>query len=428
MSQIAAHHTHSHDDHGHHHADLSDANVMMPPGAAAKFSMPLLVIGLVGVVITVVGGFALGLRHALAAYHVGAMTALAMGLGGMFFVLLFHLMGAGWAVTLRRQFENLMSLAPIAAIMVLPVLVIDILAGGQLFAWLGEDARKTDTLLQGKAGYLSPMFFTIRVLFYILVWAYLAKRLRGLSIEQDRSGDKWLSNRARFTSSWGMLIFALTTAFAAFDWLKSVDYRFFSTMWGVYYFAGAAGTAIAVVIIIVAMLRGQGRLKGLVTDEHAHDLAKILFAFTVFWAYIAFSQYFLIWYANIPEETAFYNARKTGGWQYLSAFICFGHFIVPFYLLLWRRVRRTFGLLAFMAMWAILMEVVDLAWIVRPMVYAGAQYPDKIMLSAVWLDLAGALGPICLFLGLLARRVCSGVLIPIRDPRLKEALAHKNYV
>lgn len=427
MSQLAAH-AHAHDDHGHHAADLSDSNILLPPGGLNRIGTPLLALGLIGLVATVAGGFIVGLRHALAAYHVGAMTCLAMGLGAMFFVMAFHLFQAGWAVTLRRQFENLMILAPVAAIMVIPVLVIDILAKGQLFAWLGEDARKTDSLLKVKAAYLSPMFFTVRVVFYTVVWAYLARRLRGLSLEQDRSGDKWLSNRARFTSSWGMLVFALTTAFAAFDWLKSVDYRFFSTMWGVYFFAGAAGCATAVIIIVLALLRQQGRLKGLVTEEHFHDLAKILFAFTVFWAYVAFSQYFLIWYANIPEETAFYNARKSGGWQYLSAFICFGHFIVPFYLLLWRPIRRTPALLCLMAAWAILMQVVDLAWIVRPMVYAGPQYPDKIMLSNVWLDLAGALGPIGIFLFLLSRQISAGVLVPIRDPRLPEALHHKNYV
>jgi hypothetical protein len=207
----------------------------------------------------------------------------------------------------------------------------------------------------------------------------------------------------------------------------SMDYRFFSTMWGVYFFAGAAFSSIPLVVIMLARLRARGKLKGLVTEEHLHDLAKLMFAFTVFWAYIGFSQYFLIWYANIPEETSFFLARKTGGWEHLSKFLVFGHFIVPFFILLWYRVRRSFVLLSIMAAWAILLEIVDIYWIVRPFVYA-ADPVDKVHLGGLWLDVVGILGPIALFTGLLIRKVGSGPLVCMNDPRLNEAIAHKNYV
>ena len=266
----------------------------------------------------------------------------------------------------------------------------------------------------------------MRVVFYALLWSYLVWKLWGYSTEQDRTGDKWLTNRARFTSSWGMLAFALSTAFASFDLLMSLDWRFFSTMWGVYYFAGAAFSSVPVVVIVLALLRRAGKLKGAVGEEHLHDLAKLMFGFTVFWAYIAFSQYFLIWYRAIPEETSFFLARKTGGWESLSIFLCVGHFILPFYILLWRFVRRSFALLALMASWAILMEAVDIYWIVRPMVYAGQ--PDSVRLGSIWLDVAGIGGVMLVFAGLLARRVASGPLVPLRDPRVNEALHHANYV
>lgn len=426
MSQLAAH-AHAHDDHGHHAADLSDSNILLPPGGLNRIGTPLLALGLIGLVATVAGGFIVGLRHALAAYHVGAMTCLAMGLGAMFFVMAFHLFQAGWAVTLRRQFENLMILAPVAAIMVIPVLVIDILAKGQLFAWLGEDARKTDSLLKVKAAYLSPMFFTVRVVFYTVVWAYLARRLRGLSLEQDRSGDKWLSNRARFTSSWGMLVFALTTAFAAFDWLKSVDYRFFSTMWGVYFFAGSAYVGTATMILILAMLRRAGKMEGAVTSEHFHDLGKLLFSFTVFWAYIAFSQYFLIWYSGIPEETAFFHMRLQGAWPAVGAAVIVSHFALPFVIMLFRGIKRNHTTIAFFAIWSIAAHVVDMFWVIRPIAHVG-DAADPVGWSLIWIDAGAVLGVLGVLGWLIVNRVTSGPLVAVNDPRLGESLEHRNYV
>jgi hypothetical protein len=248
------------------------------------------------------------------------------------------------------------------------------------------------------------MFFTIRAAVYFLLWTYLSQRLFGYSKEQDGTGNKWLSNKARFTSSWGMPLFALSTAFAAFDWLMSMDYRFFSTMWGVYFFAGAVFSSVPLVVIMLTLLRARGKLKGLVTEEHLHDMGKLMFAFTVFWAYIGFGQYFLIWYAQIPEETSFFLARKTGGWETLSKFLVIGHFALPFYVLLWRFMRRSFTLLSIMAVWAILLEVVDIYWIVRPFVYA-ADPTDKVHLGGLWLDIAGIIGPLAIFLGLVAWRV-----------------------
>jgi hypothetical protein len=176
------------------------------------------------------------------------------------------------------------------------------------------------------------------------------------------------------------------------------------------------------------MARRAGKLNGLVTDEHFHDLAKLMFAFTVFWAYIAFSQYFLIWYANIPEETAFMLARKSGGWEHYSTFLVFGHFLLPFFILLWRFVRRSMMLLAAIGVWMMFMHVIDIAWIVRPFVYGPAEFADKINFGRIWIDIAGVVGVLGIFFGLVIRNVFSGPLVAINDPRLPEALHHRNYV
>lgn len=413
---------------GDHGPALARDNVTLANGSG--LSIGLMLAGGALLSVTVAAGLTMenAGRQALAAVHIGVMSCLALCLGGMFFVMCFHLTGAGWSATVRRQFENLMSLIwfPTALFIIIVMLEMSV-TKGLLFTWLSSDVTRGDVLLAEKSAFLNPLFFGVRVAFYALLWWYLAWKLWSFSTEQDRTGDKWLTNRARFTSSWGMLAFALSTAFAAFDLLMSLDWRFFSTMWGVYYFAGAAFSSVPVVVIVLALLRRAGKLKGAVTDEHLHDLAKLMFGFTVFWAYIAFSQYFLIWYANIPEETSYFLARKTGGWETLSIFLCIGHFVLPFYILLWRFVRRSFALLSVMAAWAVLMEVIDIYWIVRPMVYASDAH-DRVHPGMIWLDAAGIGSVMLIFAGLLARRVASGPLVPLRDPRLKEALRHANYV
>lgn len=405
--------------------DLSPGNTMLTGGAWAWWSVGLMGGG-AAMVVAVLGAVLAGhARHALAAVHVGLMSVLAAGLGAMFFVMAFHVTMAGWSVTIRRQFENLMWLAPFAGVAVLVLLAVEVWSGGILFAFLGPEVRH-DVVYQAKATYLDPMFFLLRGVVYVGVWGYLCWKLWGYSTGQDRTGDRWLSNRARFTSSWGLVVFALSVAFAAFDWLMALDYRFFSTMWGVYYFAGCAFTAVPVVVITLVLLQRAGRLRGLVTPEHYHDLGKFMFGFTVFWAYIAFGQYFLIWYANIPEETAWVLARKQGPWHGWTVLLCVGHFLLPFLVLLWRFVKRTPWLLATVAAWAVLMELADLFWIVRPMVSGGAEAPRQA--GWLWLDVAGVAGVWALFAGVYVRRIAGGPLIPLRDPRLDEALHHRNYV
>jgi len=417
------------DDHGEP-CDLTPGNILLPEGTAPRWSIPLILLGVVLLAVTVIAPILNHdlLKHALAAYHIGMVTVLAASLGAMFWVMGFHLTMAGWPVTIRRQFENLMMLAPLAGLGVLLLLVFEMWTGGHLYSWMQREMVQGDPIYSRKAGFLNPLFFTVRSLLYVAVWGYLAWKLRGYSVEQDRTGDRWLSNKARFTSSWGMLAFALTTAFAAFDWIMSMDYRFFSTMWGVYYFAGAAFCSVPVIVLLLSWIQSQGRLRGLVSREHYHDLGKLMFGFTVFWAYIGFSQYFLIWYANIPEETFWMLARKQGPWHNWTVLLCVGHFVVPFWVLLWKFVRRTNMLLGLVAAWMILMEIADMVWIVRPLVYGGAGAGFPVHPERIWLDVAGIAGAWLLFMGLLIRSVGAGPLIPTRDPRLPESLQHRNYV
>ena len=431
-------------------AALRAENVTYPHGAGRTAGMGLFVVGAIGLGVLVAAGAAgvggLSLKHALGVYHIGTMAVLAMCLGSLFFVMAFHLINAGWSATIRRQFENVASFLPFAYLLILPTLAIEIATHGKLFLWL-DPAYYADHSLQAKSAYfylpskivdeagqpltspVFPLFFVIRAGIYGVVWTYLSRTLAKLSRTQDETGGTEASAKARFTSSWGMLLFALTTAFAAFDWLMSLDFKFFSTMWGVYYFAGSAFSASALVAVILSRIRGGGRLQGAVTSEHFHDLGKLMFSFVVFWAYIAFSQYFLIWYSNIPEETAFFHYRSDEGspWRSLGIFLMIGHFGAPFLILLFRGVKKSNVLLGLMGLWALLAHVLDLYWVVRPMVYAANPSPPPVT-QGMWLDVVGIVGVLAVFAGYLCWKIPSVSLVPLRDPYMHEAMEHRNYV
>jgi len=414
-------------------ASVDRAKVTFAPGAGRALSAGLLLVGALGLVLTVIlafGGSKDALKHAVAAYHVGFMYALGLSLGSLGLVMILHQFNAGWTATVRRQLENVASLMPVVAVLGLPVLAVELMHDGLLFKWMNDSVRAGDHILQHKAGYLNEPFFIVRAVLYFGVWSFLAVRLNGFSRTQDETGDRWLTARARFMSAYGLPLFALTTAFAGFDWLMSQDFHWFSTMWGVYFFAGNNVAATALLIVTLMCLRRAGKLQGMVTAEHDHDLGKMLLAFTVFWAYIGFSQYFLIWYSNIPEESAWFVHRNTNGWQNVALLLVVGHFALPFLVLLWRASKRVPLILGTMAVWLLAMHAVDLFFIVRPglALIAPETYGGSTGLERWWFDAAGFAGPVALFLGLVVRKVVSAPLIPLNDPRLSEALEHKNYV
>jgi hypothetical protein len=437
MTQISAHPAHGHDAQADHaglippaagHPALHQANITIDPGHAQRLSTTLLGVGGVGLALTVVGGFVVNGTHALASYHVGVMAVLACCAAAMLLTMAFHLVNAGWWAGFRRQLENIASLTPVFGAMAVAGVAVDyFVLGGSLWSWMGERFAG-DYLLEKKSAYLNVPFFFGRAILYVAVWAVLTQMLYRLSRAQDQTGDRWLSAKARFNSAWGVLIGALTVAFASFDWLMSLDYRFFSTMFPVRFFAAGAFVAPAVLVLVLALLRRSGKLERVVTEEHFHDLGKFMFAFTVFWAYIAYFEYFLYWYANIPEETAYFLHRREGGWMPLFVILCLGHFVVPFLIVIFRKVKRTPALLAGMAAWAVFIHVLDMVFLIRPMVYAGAPAGVVPGPGSWWVDIAAAVGVLALFAGLLVRRIASGPLVAVNDPRMTESLRHKNYV
>lgn len=405
---------------------LSKDNVTLEVSDIAGLSNGLMGAGALGLAATLAGAFIMNGRHAMAAFEVGVFAALAISLGSLFYVMVFHSLNAGWSITIRRQFENLAKLIWVPISFMAVIVAVEVASGGQMLTWL--DSSKESVLLEHKQPFLNPVFFVIRFLVYAALWLFLTRKLARLSLEMDDTGDRTLMRRARYMSGWGLLVFALTTAFAAFDFLMGPDYRFFSTMWGVYYFATSALGSMAACILITTLLRKKGKLQGLVTEEHYHDMGKLLFAFTVFWSYIAFSQYFLIWYANVPEETAWFLARKAGGWHNAFIGLCLLHFVVPFIILINRGVKRSMLRLSLMAMFMLGTVVFDLVFILRPLVYVNELKSSDPGAMGWWLDIAGVVGVLGVFFGLALRQACKSPLVPMKDPMLHEAIKHKNYV
>jgi len=373
-----------------------------------------LVVGIAGLTLSAVGYWV----DAAQMFH-SYLTAFAfwvwIALGGLFFTMLHHLVDAKWSIVLRRLSESIMICLPFMALFFIPVLI----GMHDLYHWSHADIVAADALLQKKASFLNPTFFVIRSIVYFGVWSLFAVLLYRISLRQDRGHEQSMHLTMRRISAPGMVLFALTSTFAAFDWLMSLDAHWYSTIFGVYVFSGSFLAVLSFVILAACYLRRRGVLSNTITVEHYHDLGKLTFAFIIFWAYMAFSQYFLIWYANIPEETVWFLRRWDNPWKYVSLVIIFGHFVLPFVVLLTRAAKRTLAVLSTVAVWILLMRWVDLHWLVLPNLHH-----DGVHLS--WMDFTTMIGIGGMFVWFFWRRFSSRALVPVNDPGLERSIRFVN--
>ena len=356
-----------------------------------------------------------GMDHLLETYLVTFAFFLSISLGGLFFVLLEHCTRAGWSVVARRVAEAVAANVWVMAILVIPV----VLGMDHLYHWTDAAAVAHDPLLEAKVGFLNPTFFMIRLAIYFLIWGALATFLHRTSVAQDASGDPALTLRMERVSAPGMVLFALSLNFAAFDLLMSLDPHWFSTIFGVYYFAASVVAFFAVMPKILWALQWRGILKNAITVEHYHDFGKLLFAFVVFWAYIAFSQYMLIWYANVPEETEWFLKRQTGEWTTVSLLLIFGHFVLPFLLLVSRFIKRRPLLLAITGGFVAAMCWVDMYWLVIP------EFSPGVARFGL-LDILCFLGMNGVWSAAVVWRLSRHSVIAEKDPRLEESLVFES--
>ena len=376
----------------------------------------LLLLGL-GVVL----GFMRGdkLAYFFHAYLVAFCFYLSISLGGLFFVALQHASRAGWSVAVRRVGELIAANTLLMVVLFLPLLIPILMGNSSLYEWLDPQIVAADHILQAKSRYLNLPFFATRALVYFGIWCALVWFFWRRSLEQDKTGSPDLSLRMERVSYPALILFALTVTFASFDWLMSLTPHWFSTIFGVYYFAGCAVGFLAFIILSLFVLQRMGVLTSSVNIEHYHELGKLLFAFIVFWGYIAFSQYMLIWYANVPEETAWYLPRQEHSWAAVSLILIFGHLFIPFLGLLSRSVKRRPAMLAGWAVWILVMHWLDLQYVVMPSVI-----PDGFPVAPI--DVCCMFGMGGVFVAGLLVLAGDRSLTPVKDPRALESLGFEN--
>ncbi len=394
---------------------LQRAQLELPAGSAWR-RLPM-----IGLVLAVIGiGASLALGAGTPQFYFSWLVAftffVSIGLGGLFFVLVHHATKAGWGIVVRRLAEHMMGVLPLMVVLFVPVY----LGMHDLYHWSHLDAVAHDPVLASKQAYLNPGFFLARTLFLFACWSLLAYFFGSASRRQDTTGDPQLSARMIRWSGPALFVFALTLTFAAFDWIMSLDPHWYSTIFGVYFFGGSVVAALAFLSVLTVLLRSSGVLTEVVSTEHLHDLGKLLFAFTVFWSYIAFSQFMLIWYANLPEETLWYHHRLEGSWRTATACLAWGHFAIPFLFLLPRTIKRKQPLLLMGALWMLAIHYFDLYWLIMPVLHAEG-------LRFHLLDLTTFLGVGGVFLAAVGWRMARDPLVPVRDPRLLESIAFENF-
>jgi hypothetical protein len=365
---------------------------------------------------------------------------LTLSIGGVFWTLLHNVSNSGWGTSVRRTFENLGSTYPWIFLFGIPLLFPQV--NQYLFEWMNihreagdhdvkEHLHHVDHLLYAKHWFVNTKFWMFRFAFYGIGLSAVIWFLRKLSTDQDTDPNPGTTRlfRARYHSTYPLIIFALTTTFTGFDFLMGLDYKWFSTMWGVYLFAGSTLNSMAVIILVCAWLKSQGHLKHVTGPEHFHIMGKLLFAFTTFWAYIAFSQYFLIWYANITEETSYFLIRNTGNWNIGMMLLVLFHFIIPFVVLLQAWLKKNYKYLSIIAAYTLCMHALDHYLIsipergvslgnMKPEVF-GAIAPS--IPGAFWGDILAFVTIGAAFLFFLLRALGQHSLYPNRDPRILES-------
>jgi hypothetical protein len=333
-------------------------------------------------------------------------------LAGMFFVFVQFLSGSAWSVSVRRFMENLIAAVPAGLLLFVPVaLGLDHL----YHHWMDTQAVLKDNILRSKMAYLNENAFLIRAVVFFVLWSIWAYAVSSQSAKQDKSKSIAQMHACSRWSAPGLFLVMLSGSLAAFDWIMSLDPHWYSTIFGIYVLAGSAVAMMAIVTLIATGFQSFGELKNSITEEHYHDLGKWMFALSCFWAYIAASQYLLIWYANIPEETIWYKHRMEGSWLWVSLLLPVGRFILPFVLLIPRAMKRNVKFLRVAAVWLIFMHLVDLYWLIMPTF-------QKHGFQLHWMDLAALVAVVSTYGLFFWWRFKSNAMVVVGDLRFEQGL------
>jgi hypothetical protein len=365
-----------------------------------------------------------GVRVALHAYTIAFAYFLGLALAALLLLGIWHAAKAKWVVSIRRPVEIIASTTPLFALLFIPIA----LGMKHLYPWAAWHAGEKSFagvafteedlhLFHHREHWLNPTMFLARAVLYFAIFIVLAQVLSGSSFKQDQTGDTKLTERLWKWGPAGLPFLGLAVAFAAFDWLMSLATVWFSSMWGVYYFAGSIVALFALLLIIYKAISTDGSFQGAMGRSHWLSTGQFLLAFTAFWGYIAFDQYMLTYVANLPDSTPWLIARESGAWKWVGVLLAVGHFIVPFFLLLSRARKTNPARIVRVAAWILVIHYVDLYWCVMPQLNPGWATPD-------WSNLAAFLGVGGLFAFVAVARWQGRPSVPVKDPFLPESLAY----
>jgi hypothetical protein len=334
-----------------------------------------------------------------------------VGLAAVVFLALMSVSNAGWAVSFRRVPEAMTSVLPLSAL----VLILLFFGIHSLYEWSHTEVVANDRLLQAKSGWLNEPFFIVRSLLYMMIWSVFAYVLVKRSLRQDETGDPDLTRRNKKTAAAFLVVFSLTFTLASMDWIMSLEPHWYSTIFGIYNFSGLLLNGLATMTVLVIVLRRMGPLQRIVNESHLHDLGKLVFAFSTFWMYIWFSQYILIWYANIPEEVVYFLRREKGSWGILTVVNVLFNWAIPFIALLPIWTKRNESVLLRVCVIVMIGHWIDLFWMIMP------PFMPNDPAVGIW-EFIPMIGMASALIVLTFRTLARYNLVPLRDPFLSESL------
>lgn len=390
---------------------------MSEPVRTSRFDLPpdhvlhrvqsaALVVAGIGVIACVVGLFA-ARDQFFHAYLIAYLFFIGLALGSMAILMIQYVTGGAWGAVIRRLLESATRTLPLMALLFLPI------AFGltHLYEWAIPEHVAHDPLLQHKSLYLNVPFFLGRAVFYFAAWLTTAYFLNRWSLEQDAGADPKLTRRLEMLSRGGLLLYALTMTFAAMDWGMSLEPHWFSTIYGVMFMGQQGLSTFAFMIPMAALLAARPPFSRIIGPDQFHDLGKLMLAFVMLWAYFAFSQFLIIWSANLPEEIPWYLARTRNGWQWVALVLVIIHFALPFIVLLSRDVKRHARAVSVVAVVLIAARFVDLFWLLRP-----AVAPEGFAIH--WLDPAAIAAVGGMWMWLFVSELKTRPMLPLNDPAI----------
>lgn len=387
------------------------------PESVGRLQQRAFIVGVIALVIALVGAVrAPGLFYQ--SYLMSFMLVLGLTVGSLGLLMLQHLTSGHWGIIIRRSLESATRTLPLIAALFLPIVFFGM---KYLYsAWLDPEELRKEPLSQFQQTYLTAGRFQVRALIYFIIWLALMVIFNSLSKQQDANReDRALRRRLIMLAGPGIILYVFVMSFAAIDWVMSLSPHWASTIYGFLFVAGQLISSMSLMIAVVVLLARSEPFASVLQKRHLHDLAKLLLAFVMLWAYFDFSQLLIIWSGNQPEEITFYRTRLYGGWGVVAVIVLVFHFFVPFFLLLSQDVKRNARVLPKIAVWLIFMRLVDLFWMTRPEFTSNAR--------PTWLDVVLPIALGGLWLGFFAFNLRQLPLLPVGDPKLAEALEHHEH-